>query len=70
MSSSHKALAVVRTSSWRSKQHPKVRAARAGLHNYINFREKTLTNSNKLLQIVTLRHNTIKHKQTRINYAV
>jgi len=55
-SSYHKALAVVRTSSQRSKQHLKVCAAQICLHNCIIFR-KTLTNSNKLFHIVTLRHN-------------
>ena len=39
------------------KQHLKVRAAQIGLHSCITFRNKTLTNSNKLIHIVTLRHN-------------
>jgi len=39
---------VVRTSSKRLKQHLKVRDAQIGLHNCITFRNKTLTNSNKI----------------------
>jgi len=58
MSSCHKAVMLVRPSSQRSKHHLKVHAAQIGLHNYIIFRNKTLTNSNKLLHILTLRHNT------------
>jgi len=59
-SSCHKALVVVRTSSSRSKQHLKVRAAQIGLHNCIIFKNKSLTNSNKSIRIVTLRHNSSK----------
>jgi len=40
MSSCHEAFAVVRTSSLRSKQHLKVRAAQFGLHNCITFKEQ------------------------------
>ena len=47
MSSCHKALAVVRTSSSRLKQHLKVRTAQIGLHNYMTFKNKRLLNSNK-----------------------
>jgi len=38
-------------------QHLKVRDAQIGLHNCNTFRNKTLTNSNKFIHIVTLRHN-------------
>jgi len=37
MSSCHKAFAVVRTSSKRSKQHLKLCAERVGLHNCITW---------------------------------
>jgi len=57
MSSCHKAFAVVRTSSQRSKQHLKVRDAQTGLHNCNTCRNKTLTNCNKFIHIVTRRHN-------------
>ena len=42
-----------------------VGAARIGLHNCITFRNKSLTNSNKLLHVVTLRHNNYRKKQKR-----
>jgi len=63
MSSCHKALAVVRTSSQRSKQDLEVRAAQIGLHDCIVFMNKTLINSNKIIHIVTLRHNSIPRKE-------
>jgi len=50
----------VRTSSGRQKQHLDVNAARAGLHACNTLRNKIATESNKLLQIVTLSHNTTK----------
>ena len=39
------------------QQHLDVNAARIGLHTCITVRNKILTKSNVLLQIVTLRHN-------------
>jgi len=60
MSSCHKYLAVFGTSSQRSKQHLKDCAARIGLHNCITFKNKSLTNSDKVIHIVNLRHKTSK----------
>jgi len=48
----------VRTSSDRQKQNLCVNAARICLQTCITFRNKIETKSNKLLQIVTMRHNT------------
>jgi len=47
----------VRTSSGRRKQHLSAYAVHIGLHACITFRNKIVTKSNKLSQIVTLRHN-------------
>jgi len=55
--SCHKAFAVVRTNSQRLKQHLKIRVAQTGLHNCISFKNRSLTNSRKLIHIVTLCHN-------------
>jgi len=41
----------------RSVKNVKVPATQIGLHNCITFKNKSLTNSNKLIHIVTLRHN-------------
>jgi len=46
----------VRTSSGHQKQHLGVNAARISLHTCINLRNKLVTKSKKLLQIVTLPH--------------
>ena len=50
-------LRCVRTSSGGQKQHLNFNAALIGSHTCITFGNKMVTKSNKLFQIVTLRHN-------------
>jgi len=45
--------------TFKATKQQQVRDAQMGLHNCNTFRNITLTNSNKFIHIVTLRHNTI-----------
>jgi len=57
----------LRISSGRHKQHRGVNAARIGLHTCVIVRDKIVTKSNKLLQLVTLRKNT-SSSQRRVKW--
>jgi len=60
-------LAAVYTSSGRQKRHLGVNAARIGLHACITFRNKIVSKSDKLLQMMTLRHNIISIADIRFS---